>query len=102
MASSRFPVAKAMTSCGPWTPFVYRGRPAEWLSAGWVKGAVKRSPRFTFKNLQRSPIAAHAGQFQSRYRAQILNPHQDGPKLTTTMSQMQSKGCTFLYYSEYR
>lgn len=52
-ASSRFTVAKAMTSCEPRTLFVYRGRPAEWLSSGWVKGAVKkRTRRFAFTNLE--------------------------------------------------
>ena len=33
--------------------FVYRGRPAEWLGSGRVKGAVKRTWRFISTNLRR-------------------------------------------------
>lgn len=41
-ASSRFTVAKVMTSYEPRRLFVYRGRSAEWLRSVWVNGAVKK------------------------------------------------------------
>lgn len=48
-ASSRFTVAKAMTSCEPRTPFVGRGRPPEWPRSGWVKGAERKDENAHFQ-----------------------------------------------------